>query len=170
MKVDAKRAEQVPLTHKLAKESLVWIFSQRMHPIHSIRPKTHALGHFGPFCYCMKVVAKLAEQVPIMHKFAKRSCFEIFRNECTRSTKLDPKLMFWGTLDCFVTAWKLWQNWPNRCHWHTRSLNKVASEFFATNAPDLLHWTQNSCFGVFRTILLWHENWCKTDRTGTINA
>jgi hypothetical protein len=31
----------------------------------------------------MKVDAKLAEQVPLTHKFAKGSCFEIFRNERT---------------------------------------------------------------------------------------
>jgi hypothetical protein len=116
MKVDAKRAERVPLTHRLVKQSRVSIFSQRMHPIHSIRPKTHVSGHFGPFCYCTKVVAKLSEQVPIMHKFVKRSCFEIFRNECTRSTQLDPKLMFWGISDRFITAQKLSRNWPNRCH------------------------------------------------------
>ena len=29
-----------------------------------------------------------------------------------------------------------------KSHWH----------FFATKAPDPLHWTLNSCFGVFRTI------------------
>jgi hypothetical protein len=46
-------------------------FSQRTHLIHSIGPKTHVLGHFGPFRYCTKVVAKLAEQVPLTHKFAK---------------------------------------------------------------------------------------------------
>jgi hypothetical protein len=50
------------------------------------------------------------------------------------------------------------------------SLNKVASEFFATNAPDPLHWTQNSCFSVFWTILLLHESQCKTSRTSAINA
>jgi hypothetical protein len=29
---------------------------------------------------------------------------------------------------------------------------KVASEFFATNAANPLHWIQNSYFGAFRTI------------------
>jgi hypothetical protein len=41
------------------------------------------LGRFGPFHYCTKVDAKLDEQVPLRHKFAKGSCFEIFRNERT---------------------------------------------------------------------------------------
>jgi hypothetical protein len=52
-----------------------------MHHIHSIEPKIHVLGYFGPFLNCMKVDAKLAEQVPLTHKFGKRSCFKIFRNE-----------------------------------------------------------------------------------------
>ena len=32
--------------------------------------------------------------------------------------------------------------------------HEVASEFFVTNAPDPPHCTLNSCFGVFRTILV----------------
>jgi hypothetical protein len=63
------------------------------------------MGRFGPFHYCTKVDAKLAELMPLTHKFAK----------------------------------------------------KVASDFFSTNAPDPLHWTQNSCFGAFRTVLFLHE-------------
>ena len=30
--------------------------------------------------------------------------------------------------------------------------HEVASDWFATNAPDPPHWTLNSCFGAFRTI------------------
>jgi hypothetical protein len=52
-------------------------------PIHSIGPKTNVLGHFGLFRYCPKVDAKLAELAPLTHKFAKRSCVKIFRNERT---------------------------------------------------------------------------------------
>jgi hypothetical protein len=94
MKVDAKLAELVPPSHKFAKESCVGIFSQRTHPIHSIKPKTHILERFGPFCFCTKVDAKLAELVPLTHQFAKQSRVIIFGNERTRSTPLDPKLMF----------------------------------------------------------------------------
>jgi hypothetical protein len=46
-------------------------FSQRTHVIHSIGPKTHVLGRFGPFRYRTKVDEKLAELVPLTHKFAK---------------------------------------------------------------------------------------------------
>jgi hypothetical protein len=61
-------------------------------------------GHFGPFRYCTKVDAKLAELVPLSHKFAKKSRVRIFHNERTRSTPLDAKLMFWGVLDGFIAT------------------------------------------------------------------
>jgi hypothetical protein len=62
------------------------------------------LARFGPFRYCTKVDAKLADLVPLSHKFAKQRRVGIFRNERTRSTPFDPKLMFWGISDRFVTA------------------------------------------------------------------
>jgi hypothetical protein len=52
----------------------------------------------------MKVDAKLTELVPLTQKFPKQSPVGIFRNERTRSTPLDPKLMFSGISDGFVTA------------------------------------------------------------------
>jgi hypothetical protein len=77
-----------------------------MHPIHSIGPKTQVLGRFRPFHYGMKVDAKLAELVPLSHKFSKLSRLGIFRNERTQSTPFDQKLMFWGVSDRFVTTRK----------------------------------------------------------------
>jgi hypothetical protein len=64
----------------------------------------------------MKVDAKLAELVPFMHKFARQGRAGIFWNERTRSTPLDPKLMFWSVSDRFISARKSMQNWPNWCH------------------------------------------------------
>jgi hypothetical protein len=58
-----------------------------------------SFGAFRTFRYCTKLDAKLAELAQLTHKFAKRSCFGIFHNERTRSTPLDPKLMFWGVSD-----------------------------------------------------------------------
>jgi hypothetical protein len=58
-------------------------FWQRTHLIHSIGPKTDVLARFGPFRYCTKADAKLAELAQLTHKFAKRRCDEIFRNERT---------------------------------------------------------------------------------------
>jgi hypothetical protein len=69
MKVDAKLAEQVPLTHKFDKRSCVDI--QRAHLIHSIGPNTNVLKRFGPFRCCPKVDAKLAKLAPLTYTFAK---------------------------------------------------------------------------------------------------
>jgi hypothetical protein len=78
--------------------------------------------------------------------------------------------MFWGVWDRFVTARKSMQNWPNWCRNRTSAPNKVASEFFTTNASDALHWTQISYFGVFRNVLLLDESRCKTGGTVAINV
>ena len=48
--------------------------------------------HSGPFGCLTKLGAKRAE---LVQKFVPRSRVRIFRNEPTRSTPLDPKLMFW---------------------------------------------------------------------------
>jgi hypothetical protein len=64
----------------------------------------------------MKINAELAELVPLSHMFAKQIRAGLFRNERTRTTPFDSKLMFWGVSDRFVTARKLMQNWPNCCH------------------------------------------------------
>ena len=63
--------------------------------------------HLGPFWYCMKLDAKRAEMVQLMQKFVPRSRVGFFHNECSRSTPLDPKLMFWYVsycLDAFGTV------------------------------------------------------------------
>ena len=69
--------------------------------------------HLGPFGYLTKLGAKRAE---LVQNFVPRSRIGIFRNEHTRSTPLNPKLMFWrvsyhlGPLCCLT---KLGQNWTN---------------------------------------------------------
>jgi hypothetical protein len=65
-----------------------------MHPIHSITPKTHVLGRFGSFRYCTKVVAKLADQVPLTHKFANKVASEFF-------TMNAPDPLNWTQNSCF---------------------------------------------------------------------
>ena len=47
--------------------------------------------HLGPFGCLIKLGAKRGE---LVQKFVPRSLVRIFRNERTRSTPLDPKLMF----------------------------------------------------------------------------
>ena len=60
--------------------------------------------HLGPFGCIKKLEAKRAK---LVQKFVSRSHFGIFRNECTRSTPLHPKLMFWRVsyyFDAFGTV------------------------------------------------------------------
>ena len=50
--------------------------------------------HFEFFRYCIKLGAKRAELMLLTQNFMPRTRFEFFGNERTRSTPLDPKLMF----------------------------------------------------------------------------
>ena len=61
--------------------------------------------HSGPFGCLTKLGAKRDE---LVQNFVPRSRVGIFRNEHTRSTPLDPKLMFWCISDYlgpFGTVW-----------------------------------------------------------------
>ena len=76
-----------------------WTLNLRFCVFHTISK------HLGPFGCLTELVAKRAEQV---QKFVPRSHVGIFRNERTRSTPLDPKLMFWcisNYLGEFGTVW-----------------------------------------------------------------
>jgi hypothetical protein len=92
-----------------------WNFLRWMHPIYPIRPQAHVLGHFGTFRYSTNFGAKRDELVQSTYKFVPRSRVGTFRNERTRSSPLDAKLMFWGIFDHFVTAWTSVQNRSNWC-------------------------------------------------------
>ena len=74
-------------------------FSQRTHPIHPHWTLNCHFGafhticvHSGPFGCLTKLGAQRAE---LVQKFVPRSRVGVCRNERTRSTPLDPKLMFW---------------------------------------------------------------------------
>ena len=51
--------------------------------------------YFRLFRCLKKLGAKRAEMEPLIQKFMPRSRVRIFRNERSRSTPLEPKLMFW---------------------------------------------------------------------------
>ena len=101
----------------------------------------------------MKLGAKRAE---IVQKFVPRSRVGIFRNECTRSTPLDPKLTFWCILYYLGAFGTVWLPYETRCKTGRTSAKfratKSRRKFFATNAPDPPLWTLNYHFGAFRTI------------------
>ena len=100
----SKRAELLKLMQKFKPQSCVRIICNKStlsmpSSLNSCFGAFHSVWvHLGLFHYCMKLGAKLAEMVQLMQKFAPQSCVRIFRNECTRSTPLDTKLMF-----CFVS-------------------------------------------------------------------
>ena len=75
------------------------------------------------FCYYMKLGAERVELVQLMDKFVPLSHIEIFRNERTRSTPLDPKLKYWFfcvlfgyILDLFCYCTKLGAKWVELCN------------------------------------------------------
>src|SRR6185312_9675437 len=77
-------------------------FSQRTHPIHPAGPKTDILVRFVLFGCIRHCWAELVQ------KFVPRSRVGIFRNEHTRYSPLDHKIMFWCVsyyLGAFGTVW-----------------------------------------------------------------
>ena len=64
--------------------------------------------------------------------------------------------MFWSVFYYLGAFTTVWLPYKTRCktgkNWCKSSCHEVPSEFFATKAPDLTHWTLNSHFGAFRTI------------------
>ena len=89
---------------------------------------------------CHEVVSELfATNAPDPHHWTLNSCFVAFRKVGC----------IW---ESFATALNSVQNGPYWCKWCKSSCPEVASELFATNAPDPHHWTLNSCFVAFRKV------------------
>ena len=68
--------------------------------------------HAGLFSCFTKLVAKRAE---LVQKFVARSGVRIFRNQCTRSTPLYPKLTFWCVLYYLGAFGAIWLPYETRC-------------------------------------------------------
>src|SRR6185503_6971801 len=87
-------------------------FSQRTHPIHPIGTQTNILVLFVLFAFIRyRLVAFTnsgANRAELVQNFVARSRVGLFRNERTRSTPLNPKLMLWCIsyyLHAFGTVW-----------------------------------------------------------------
>ena len=130
----------------------------------------------GLFRRLTKHGSKWAELVQLVQKIVPRSRVGIFQKERTRSTPLEPKLMFWSVfyyLGAFGTVWLPYKTrYKTGQSWCKSSCHEVLSEFFEMNAPDPPHWTLNLCvwvrfynLGAFRTVWLPNENWSKMGRT-----
>jgi len=70
------------------------------------------LVQLGLFGWLAKLDGKCAE---LVRKFVPRSRIGTFRNELTRSTPLDPKLMFWSVLYYFIAFGTVWLRYETRC-------------------------------------------------------
>src|SRR6185295_17273162 len=91
--------------------------SHRTHPSTTLDPNlmfwciSYYLSAFGTIWLPYKTRCKTGRT---SEKFVPRSRVGIFRNECTRSTPLDPKLMFWCDsyyLVAFGTVWLPYESW-----------------------------------------------------------
>ena len=110
-----------------------------------------------------------------MQKFVPRSHVRIFRNERTRSTPLDPKLIIWHVsyrLGAFETVWLPYET---RCKTGQtsakgRSMKSHQNCSQRTHPihpmdPKLTFWGISYYLGAFGTVWLPFETRCKTGRT-----
>ena len=128
--------------------------------------------HSGPFGCPTKLGAKRAE---LVQKFVPRTCVGIFRNACTRSTPLDPKLIFWCIsyyLCAFGTVWLLYETLckTGRTSAKVRAMNlrrNFRNECTRSTPldPKLMFWCVSYYLGAFRTVWLPYETQCKIGRT-----
>ena len=113
-KLGAKRAE---LVQKFVPRSRVRIFHNkrtRSTPLDTKLMFWCILYHLGTFAFsCLtKDGAKRAE---LVQKFVPRSRVGIFCNKRTRSTPLDPKMMFWCVLYHLGAFGTVWLSYETRC-------------------------------------------------------
>ena len=133
MKLCAKRAKLVQLMPKFVPRCLVRNFCNERSRSTPLDPKLmfwcifFVRVHFGPFRYCTKHGAKRTKLVQLMQKFVQQCLVRIFHNERSRSTPLDPKLIFWCVsfrLGAFGTVSLLHKT---RCKW--ANLVQLMQEF-----------------------------------------
>ena len=128
--------------------------------------------HPGPFGCFTKLGAKRAE---LVQKFVPRSRVGIFLNERTRSTQMDPKLMFWYVSYYLGAFGADWLPYESRCETGRTTVKFVprsrvgifGNEHTRTTPldPKLMFWCLSYYFGAFGTVWLPYETQCKTGRT-----
>jgi len=130
--------------------------------------------HSGPFRCLTKLGAKQAELVQM---FVPRSRAGIFRNEHTRSTPMDPKMMFW-CISYYLSAFgTVWLPYETRCK-TGRTSAKVRAMKSSRNfsqrthpihplEPKLTFWCVSYYLGALGTVWLPYKTRCKTDRTSS---
>jgi len=81
--------------------------------------------HLGPLSCLTKLGAKCSE---LLQMFVPRICVESFRNERTRSTPLDRKLMFWCVPYHFGAFGTIWLPYETRCKMSRTSAKVCATK------------------------------------------
>ena len=185
----AKRTKLVQFMQKFRPRCLVKFFCNERSRSTLLDPKIMFWSifsdrvHFGPFRYCTKLGAKRAKLVQLMQNFMPRFRAWFFRNERSRSTPLDPKLMFWcvsfrsgAFWNSFATTRNLVQNAPN-CTLMQKFVQQCLLRFFRNEHcrstpldPKLIFRCISFRLGAFGTISLLHETRCKMGQLGAINA
>ena len=115
--------------------------------------------HSGPFGCLSKLSAKRAE---LVQKFVPRGRVRIIHNECTRSTLLDPKLMFWCVsyyLGAFGTVWMPYETRCKMFRTKQKFVPRTCVEIFRNEHtrstpldPKLIFWCVSYYLGAFGTI------------------
>ena len=75
----------------------------------------YCLRVFGTVSLPYKTRFKMGRTRQLIQKFMPRSRVGIFRNEHTRSTPLDPKLMFWWVSNHLGAFGTVWLPYKTRC-------------------------------------------------------
>ena len=110
-KFAAKRTKQVQLMQKFVPRCLVRIFRNEHSRSTTLHPKlmfwcvSFRLGPFGTIFLLHETWCKTRQAGAINAKFVPRCLVRIFRNECSQSTSLDPKLMFLCVSFSFACIW-----------------------------------------------------------------
>jgi len=130
--------------------------------------------HLGPFGCHTELGAKRAE---LVQKFVPRTRIGIFRNERTRTTPLDPKLMFWCVSYYLGAFGIVWLPYGTRCKTGRTCANVRATKLrrnFSQQThpihpldPKLTFFCVSYYLGAFGTVWLPYRTRCKTGRTCT---
>ena len=174
---------------KFVQQCLVRIFRNKFSRSTPLDPKlifwciSFHLGAFGTVSLLHETRCKWANLVQLMQEFVPQSLVRIYRNRCSRSTQLDPKLMFscvsfrLGAFGTIMLLHKLDAKHAKLVQLMQKFVPRgLVSNFYNERPrsipldPKLMFWCVSFCSGAFWTVSLLHETWCKTRQTGAINA
>jgi len=125
--------------------------------------------HLGEFGCVTKLSAKRAK---LVQKFEPRSRVGVFLSECTWSTPLDSKLMFWCVLYNLDAFWTVWLPYKTQCNGAKVCATKSRHNFsqwthlLTLLGSKLMFWCVSYYLDAFGTVWLPYKTRCKTGRSG----